>query len=123
MTEDKNQEAIMQQLYQQYQQLNDHINKLNNAKEQLENTKQAIDEFEKIQGNEEILAPIANGIFINAKLLDSKKLKVNVGSDLVIDKTIDETRELLQKQEKEIDKSLQDATTKLKEIEMMFQGN
>lgn len=64
--------------------------------------KESLEDFKKLVGNEELLLPLANGIFASGKLLDNKKLKMNVGNNVVVEKTVDEALELMQKQYDEI---------------------
>jgi prefoldin alpha subunit len=61
-------------------------------------------------------APIANGIFIKASLKDAKTLKVNVGKGIMLDRTIPETLELIDKQEKEINTTREQVLQKLEEL-------
>jgi len=97
-----------QQDYQQeYQQV---ISELQYYKELLEQvdlnlinikkTKQDLEEFEK-EKSKEILAPLSNGIFVEADL-KNKQLYVNIGSDVVVKKSIKETLEIINKQEQEV---------------------
>ncbi|MFT4282978.1 MAG: prefoldin subunit alpha [Candidatus Woesearchaeota archaeon] len=85
--------------------LQDLINKMNQSLKEIEDIKSSVKELETLK-DEEILAPIANGIFIKAKIIDSKKLKVNVGNGVILEKTINQTIKLLDKQEKEIKESV-----------------
>lgn len=64
--------------------------------------KESLAEFKTLDGKEEILFPLANGIFASGKLLDNKKLKMNVGNNVVVEKTVDEALELMQRQYDEI---------------------
>jgi prefoldin alpha subunit len=63
-----------------------------------------LSEIKNIKAGEEILVPLANGIFIKARIADLNSLKVNVGSGVVVDKTLDETIEMLKEQIKNIEK-------------------
>lgn len=65
---------------------------------ELEASKQSLDELSKIEPGAEILVPVQNGIFMKAKLADSKELRVNVGSGITVEKTIQATKELLDNQ-------------------------
>ena len=56
-----------------------------------------LDELKNIKKNSEILVPIIPGIFTRAKLLDNSELIVNIGARSLAKKSIDETKELLQK--------------------------
>ena len=53
-------------------------------------------------GKEEILFPLANGIFASGKLVNDTKLRMNVGNDVVVEKSVDEAIELMKKQHDEI---------------------
>lgn len=73
-------------------------------------------EIEKLEGDEEFLAPISNGIFIEGKLKTDKTLKVNVGDGVVVRKTIPETMNLLEKQKDEIQKSLKNTEKEIEKV-------
>lgn len=60
-------------------------------------------EIENTPLNTEILVPIANGIFVKAKISDKDNLKVNVGASVVVDKTSIETTDMLKEQLKQIE--------------------
>ena len=113
---------IMNQLFQQYQQMHDYVERLEKAQIKLENTIEAINDLKNIKGNEKILAPIADGIFVEAKLLTKETVKVNIGTDTVIDKTIPETIKLLEHQKEELNKSITNAQQKIAELEQIFQS-
>src|SRR3989338_1538222 len=49
-----------------------------------------------------LLVPVSEGIFAKASLSDHKSLLVNVGSNVVVEKTIEETRNLLQDRNQEL---------------------
>jgi prefoldin alpha subunit len=88
------------------------INNINILKEQMNS-------MSELNENEEILAPIANGIFVNAKLTNVKTLKVNVGRGIMVDKTIPETIELIEKQEIEVHAARKQIMAKLEEMYQM----
>jgi len=57
-------------------------------------------------------------------MLDNQKLKVNVGNGAVVEKTIPETIALLEKQEEEIKKSMNEAIQALEEYySKLYQEN
>jgi len=49
-----------------------------------------------------LLVPVSEGIFVQAMLKDKEKLLVNVGSNVVVEKTAEETRFLLQTRNQEL---------------------
>ena len=66
-------------------------------------TKESLEEIKKLKGTEQILFPVANGIFAKGKLSDSKILRMNVGNNVVVEKTVDDAIEMMQRQYSEID--------------------
>lgn len=60
-------------------------------------------ELEAVTADSEILVPVSNGIFVKAKIIDSKNLKVNVGANTIVEKTNDETREMLKEQMRNVE--------------------
>lgn len=112
----------MQKMATQYRQIEEYIKRIDSASEELENTKEGLNEFEKLKGNEEILAPIAQGIFVKAKMTDEKRVTINVGNNVMSDKTIPEALKLLKKQEDEMKITRADAEKKMNELASVLQG-
>ncbi|MEK6852709.1 MAG: prefoldin subunit alpha [Nanoarchaeota archaeon] len=46
----------------------------------------------------EILTNFGSGVFVRAKLTDNKKVLVNIGSRVVVEKSIEEARDIIEKQ-------------------------
>src|SRR3989338_420381 len=68
--------------------------------------------FQQLQEQVSLISnQIIPGVFIKAKLQDVKQLVVNVGSNISITKSIEETKEILNKRMQE----LKDAETNLRE--------
>lgn len=123
MAEQNEQEYFMQQMVTQYRQLEDYIKRIDSAFEELENTREGLKEYEKLKGDEEILAPVAQGIFVKAKITNSKKVTVNVGNNVMAVKTIPGALKLLEKQEEEMKLTRADAEKKMNELASVLQGN
>jgi prefoldin alpha subunit len=62
-----------------------------------------LSELKETKKGQELLVPVANGIFLKANIEDVKNLKVNVGGGVVVEKTIDETVEMLKEQIRNIE--------------------
>ncbi len=90
-----------QELQQQIEQINQHLELLTQQNVEMDISIGALEELEKTKVGNEILAPIANGIFLKAELKDNQKLIVNVGSDTTVEKTIPEVIKLLEEQKVE----------------------
>ena len=53
--------------------------------------KKSLDDFSSLKKDSETLTTIANGIFAKSKITDTKELLVNVGSNVVVKKSIPES--------------------------------
>ena len=117
-TEEELQQKYMQfqLLQQQLEQVNQHMEQLTQQAAEIERSIQAIKEISKTEVDNEILAPITNGIFIKAKLLDNEKLIVNVGADITVEKTISEVIKLLEEQKKQLHQQMMEADAFLREM-------
>lgn len=58
----------------------------------------SLDEFSQTSTASKALFPLANGIFVEGTITNNKTLKVNVGQGVVVEKTIDETKQLVLEQ-------------------------
>ncbi|MGM5488115.1 MAG: prefoldin subunit alpha [Nanobdellota archaeon] len=85
----------VQQVKEQLGQVDEQIANLNSVMESLE-------ECRTIQEGDELLVPLTNGIFIEAIAKGTQSVRMNVGSDTVIDKSIDGAKQMLKKQEDEL---------------------
>jgi prefoldin alpha subunit len=88
----------LQMMQQQMEELNRYLEGLNEQNAELDISIQALRELEKTPLNTEVLAPIANGIFIKSELKDNLKLVVNVGSGVTVERTVLEVTKLLVEQ-------------------------
>lgn len=107
----ENNEKRAQEIYMQFQALDQHIKQLQKQLEavtaqlmELNATSYSLDEFKKISSGKEIFVPISSGIFAKASIKDTSELIVNVGANVVVKKDIDSTKKLIQSQIEEIKK-------------------
>jgi prefoldin alpha subunit len=91
-----------QMFQQQIEQINQHLEMLTQQSAELEISINAVKEIGQTKVDQEILAPIAGGIFLQAQLKDNQKLIVNVGSGITVEKTNLQVIELLQQQQAEL---------------------
>jgi prefoldin alpha subunit len=99
-----------QDKYQQMQVLDYQIKQLQKVMENIDaqllemsNTKEALIEFEKLKNNSEILFPVANGIFAKGKISDNKLLSINIGSNVVVEKSVTDTIKMMETQSKDVE--------------------
>jgi prefoldin alpha subunit len=76
----------------------------------------SLNEFSKLNKGDSILAPIANGIFIKVKIEETDNVNVNVGNQVVANKTVKDAIKLLEKQEEEISVYRDETMTKYQEL-------
>ncbi len=105
-----------QYLQQHIEQISQHVELLSQQKMELEISIKAVQELGKVPLQQELLAPIANGIFFKAGLNDNQILIVNVGSNVTVEKNVPEVVQLLQQQQQEISGQLQEAEAVLQEL-------
>ena len=99
-----------QQKYREYQLLSEQYARV---QEQLQKTDEkvaqagfvidSITDFSKTAKGDEMLIPIADGVFARARLLDQEELLVNVGSDVVVKKDVQSAIRMLEEQKKRIE--------------------
>lgn len=95
-------EKKMQQKYMEMQLL-DH--QMKQIQQQLQHVEQQVTEAEEVGKHLEelskgkvgskMLVPISSGIFISATLADNQQLAVNVGSNVIVKKSMPETKEMI----------------------------
>src|SRR3989344_9507290 len=104
MNETHWQEKYMQfqRLQQQLEKISEHVELLHQQEAELDISQNAIDELSKTPLHNEILVPIANGIFFKAEVKENTTLIVHVGSDTTVEHTVEDVLGLLEKQQKEI---------------------
>ncbi|HLD39683.1 MAG TPA: prefoldin subunit alpha [Candidatus Nanoarchaeia archaeon] len=107
----------LQMIQQQAEQIAEYVQKLQMQLQEIDNSLEALQELKNTAINTEILAPVANGIFLKASLQDNQKLVVNVGAEVTVEKTIPEVINLLQEQKEKITQNVSEAEGVLQELQ------
>ncbi len=109
-------EKIMQEMYMQYQMLDQNIKQMQKQLEmvtgqlyELTVTLSSLDGVQKIDLKKEVLIPLSAGIFAKGSLKTNSELLVNVGANVVVKKDIPSTRNLIQRQIEDV-KKIQEQT-------------
>jgi prefoldin alpha subunit len=63
--------------------------------------------LEDLKEGSDLLIPLGVGIYAKAKLSDANEFLVNVGSNVIVKKSLDEVKEMIDKEIKEIEKLLE----------------
>ena len=107
--EDREKKA--QEMYMQFQMLDQNIKQLQRQFEMITNqlielsvTSSSLDEFNKIDNGKEVFVPLSSGIFAKANIKDTSELLVNVGANVVVKKNISSTKKLIEDQMEEVKK-------------------
>jgi len=106
----------LQMLEQQMQQVQKQLQLLEQQSVELNSTKEAIATLAKTKTGTEVLVPISQGIFFKAQLKDNKDLTVNVGSEVGVKKSIEESQKLVENQLVEMIKFQQELTSNLQKL-------
>lgn len=110
------------QLAYQVEQMQKIIESIDSQLNEVLMTRESLEDFKALEGKEEILFPIANGIFVSGKLANDKKLRMNVGNNVVVEKTVDEAIDLMQKQYDEINNYKEELLSQLESLLNKLQG-
>jgi prefoldin alpha subunit len=109
--------------YMQYKILDEKLKELREQLQMIEqqiievmSTVQTIDDYSKIKDNSEVLVPLANGIFVKAILKKEDKLLLNIGSSTVVDKSLEETKDLIEKQKTDLQAMHQKMTDNIQKL-------
>ncbi|MBW2963787.1 prefoldin subunit alpha [Candidatus Woesearchaeota archaeon] len=102
--EKKLQEKYMefQMLQQQIEQLSKYMEELDGKLQEFTITKNNVGNMDKLSPNAESLVSLAPGIFAHAELKENKRFVINVGANVLVEKTIPQITKMLDKQIKEI---------------------
>lgn len=88
---------------------------------EMQRTKESIEDLEKMKNKKEILIPISNGIYTKAELNSSDKLLVNIGADLMVNKSFEETKKLIDEQIQELGRIINELNLELRNGSLNFQ--
>lgn len=92
-----------QMLQQQMEQLSKYLEELSGKAEEFILTKENLNSLGKTSVNTETMLSVAPGIFAKGELKDNQKFVVNVGANIMVEKTIPQIEGLLDKQIKEVE--------------------
>lgn len=124
MSPEETAKAIIEQKYAEFQELQQQVEQLRQQEQllqehivDLDTSLEGLREVERTAPDTELLAPLANGIFVTASLKENAHVLVNVGTDTVVEKPIAEARQLLEEQKRELLEQLVTVEAVLAEFE------
>ncbi|MEK6963728.1 MAG: prefoldin subunit alpha [Nanoarchaeota archaeon] len=92
---DKQKLFDLQMADKQLEQLKEHLERLDRQLSEVAAMRKSLEEFKELEGQEELMVPITNGVFAKAQLKSKDKVHVNVGEGVIVDKTIDQAITLI----------------------------
>lgn len=99
---DPTQSPQLQELQQGMQQIQEQLQLLLQQKAELEHLTDALQELKKAGAKQDVLVPFGAGIYIKAEIKDSSQVLLNVGAGVTVEKDVDATLTLIEKQAKEL---------------------
>jgi prefoldin alpha subunit len=111
------------ELYMELRELDEHLKKLNThleaAEEQLadlNNSKSILGKFKELKAGDDLRVPLTSGIYVKAELKDIKKVMINAGADVCVEKTPDQVIKVLDGQIEEISAYRENVLANMKEL-------
>ncbi len=89
-------------LQQQLEQIAQHLQLLKQQQAELESARESVETIGKSSVNTEILAPLAEGLFMKVQLQDNAKVILNVGANTAVEKDLTEVQKILENQKQEL---------------------
>ena len=106
----------LQGMHQQMEELSKQLEALQEKQSAITITLNAIKELQTTKKGTEILAPIADGIFVKTTLENNTTAIVNIGKGITVEKKLPEVLEMVQGHEVSIAENTRTIETKMQEI-------
>ncbi len=106
----------LQMIDQQIRQIQQQTHMLQQQSAELELVKNILDEFANVEKGSEGYVTLTPGILVKAKIEKTEGVLLNVGSGAMAEKTIPETKKLLDKQIDELKKTENELTTEIDKL-------
>ena len=115
---DKKNELYMEvkALDEQIKSMNAHLERIDEQIAELNSNKNVLNKFSDLKVGDELKVPITSGVYINAELKDTKKILVNVGSGMTVEKTLEQVVKILDSQLTELVKYREQIVNQMKSL-------
>lgn len=106
--EEKMQEQIfiLQQLQAESEAIQRKIVELELVQAELDKTIESLEYFESLDGSVEALMNLGGGVFAYVDVKDSKKMLVDVGAGIIVEKQVDEAIETLKRKKEKVNENI-----------------
>jgi prefoldin alpha subunit len=92
----------LRELDQEIKKLNSHLETIDEQVSDLDSSASAVRKFTELKKGDELRVPLSSGVYVKAELTDSKKLMINVGVGVAVEKSADEVLLILDGQVSEL---------------------
>ncbi len=103
-------------LDEQIKNMNAHLENIDEQIAELNSNKIVLNKFSDLKRDDELKVPLTSGIYINTVLKDTKKLLVNVGAGITVEKTPEQVIKILDSQLTELVKYRNQVVNQMKAL-------
>lgn len=114
--------ANLKAMHETLENLQEHVQMIERQRAELQYVGQSLDDISIVEDGTEILVQLASGIFVPAKITAGQKLRVNIGADIVVDKSASQTKEIVQEQITQLADVHQRLTLQLAQLADQFEN-
>jgi prefoldin alpha subunit len=111
----------MQELGTRMKFLEEQMQKLEQQLQELANVKETVEEISNVEAGKDLLIPLGAGVFIRAKVKETDKVVMNVGSAVVVEKDIKDASQLVSHQLESLEEVREKMTAELANIKQTMQ--
>jgi len=107
MSKEKLQEkyVLYQLLQQNLESLREQLELVERQFMEIKTTEQVFKDFKNGKGNDDVLIPLGSGCYGEGKVTDVKTILVNLGANVMVNKTLESANLFLKEREKELEKA------------------
>lgn len=115
--EQKQQKAILFQLLQQrLAELQNQTAAIQDAYVQVKSTQEGLSSMSSMKEDDQIIIPFGSEVFARAKASDTKSVLVNVGSDIILEKTVEQAQKFVSERLSEIEQAAQKVSSEMEQV-------
>jgi prefoldin alpha subunit len=108
--------AELKELDQEIKKVNSHVETIDEQIAELQANKQILSQFSGLSAGDELRVPLVAGVYFKAELKDTKKVMVNVGANVTVEKEPLEVIDILSGQVTELTEYRANLVAQMKEL-------
>lgn len=106
-------ENKLKEKYTEFQMLEQTLSHMNQRKSTIENQlneflslQESLDNLKESDNNSPMYSPLGSGVFIKSEVKDTNNVLVNIGSNIAVERSVEDSKKLIDKQTSELRKIL-----------------